>query len=61
MFPEEAMRVFVTGGTGLIGRRLIPVLARRGYRFEFDHVDAAIADLVAANSSLPPCGKLSTT
>src|SRR5262245_31458363 len=25
-----AMRVFVTGGTGMVGRRLIPLLLRRG-------------------------------
>lgn len=27
---EVAMRVFITGGTGMVGRRLVPELARRG-------------------------------
>lgn len=43
------MRIFVTGGTGLVGRRVVGLLAARG-----DQVTCLTRDAAAAEGKLPP-------
>jgi nucleoside-diphosphate-sugar epimerase len=41
------MRVFVAGGAGVLGRRLVPLLVARGYRVTATTTSAAKLDLLA--------------
>ncbi len=55
------MRVFVTGGTGLVGRHVIRQLAARGDRVTALARSGAAADDVAASGATPVAGDLAQT